>query len=69
MQSYPLFFAFEVLYSFYLLIALALIADKYLMPSLLNISKRYNLSKDITGVVVAVGNLIPELATTILSFM
>jgi Ca2+/Na+ antiporter len=27
------------------------------------------LSKDITGIVVAVGNLIPELATTILSFM
>lgn len=69
MQSYPFFFALEVLYSFYLLIALALIAEKYLMPSLMNISKRYKLSKDITGIVVAIGNLIPELATTILSFM
>jgi Ca2+/Na+ antiporter len=39
------------------------------MPSLLNISKRYKLSKDMTGIVVAIGNLIPELATTILSFM
>lgn len=39
------------------------------MPSLINISKRYKLSKDVTGIVVAIGNLIPELATTILSFM
>jgi Ca2+/Na+ antiporter len=38
------------------------------MPSLRNIAKRYNLSKDITAMIVAVGNLIPELATTVLSF-
>jgi Ca2+/Na+ antiporter len=48
---------------------LAIIAEKFLMPSLLNISQRYKLSKDMTGIVVAIGNLIPELATTVLSFM
>lgn len=48
---------------------LAIIAEKLLMPSLINISKRYGLSKDITGIVVAIGNLIPELTTTILSFL
>ena len=53
----------------YLLLNLALIAEKYLMPSLLNISKRYGLSKDVTGILVAIGNTIPELTTTILSFM
>jgi Ca2+/Na+ antiporter len=53
----------------YLLLILALVADIYLLPSLLNISKRYRLSKDVTGVIVAIGNLIPEMAMTILSFM
>jgi Ca2+/Na+ antiporter len=69
LQQYPAFFAIEVVFSFYLLIFLALLAEKYLLPSLLNISKRYNLSKDWTGILVAVGNLIPELAMTMLSFM
>lgn len=48
---------------------LALIAEKFLMPSLLNISKRYSLSKDITGILVAIGSSVPEMTTTILSFM
>ena len=69
LQSYPEFFALELVFSFYLLIALALIADKFLLPSLLNISKRYNLSKDWTGILVALGNLVPELAFTVLSFI
>jgi Ca2+/Na+ antiporter len=48
---------------------LAIVSEKFLMPALLNISKRYGLSKDLTGIVVAIGNLAPELATTILSFL
>ncbi len=40
-----------------------------MMPCLLNISRRYDLSKDLTGIIVAVGSLIPELTTTVLSFM
>ena len=55
--------------SFYILMFLAIISEKFLMPALLNISKRYKLSKDLTGIVVAIGNLAPELATTTLSFL
>jgi Ca2+/Na+ antiporter len=35
----------------------------------MSISRRYRLSKDITGIVVAVGNGVPELTTTLLSFL
>jgi len=52
-----------------MLLNLALIAEKYLMPCLMNISKRYNMSRDLTGILVALGNLVPELTTTILSFL
>ena len=40
-----------------------------MMPSLQSISERYHLSKDITGIMVAIGSSVPELTTTILSFM
>jgi Ca2+/Na+ antiporter len=40
-----------------------------MIPSLLNIGKRYGLSKDVTGILVAVGNSVPEVSTTIISFM
>ena len=63
------FFIFEIFYSIYLLLNLALIAEKFLMPSLMNISRRYKMSKDMTGIIVAIGNLVPELTTTMLSFM
>lgn len=53
----------------YIMMILALIADEFLMPSLKNIAKRYKLSKDLTGFIVAIGNLVPELTTTILSFL
>lgn len=53
----------------YIMMLLALIADEFLMPSLKNIAKRYKLSKDLTGFIVAIGNLVPELTTTILSFL
>jgi Ca2+/Na+ antiporter len=63
------FFIFELVFAGYLLLNLALIAEHFLMPSLLRIAKRYRLSRDVTGIVVAVGNSVPELTTTILSFM
>ena len=59
---------FEVAFAVYVLLNLALIAEHFLMPSLLNISKRYGLSRDVTGIVVAVGSSVPELTTTMLSF-
>ena len=69
LQTNFTFFLFELVFSAYLLINLALIAEHFLMPSLLRISSRYGLSRDVTGIIVAVGNSIPELTTTMLSFM
>jgi Ca2+/Na+ antiporter len=69
LQQYPSFFALELFAMLYIMVVLALIADEFLMPSLKNIAKRYKLSKDLTGFIVAIGNLVPELTTTILSFL
>lgn len=63
------FFVFEIFFGLYLLLNLALIAEKFMMPSLMNISRRYNMSWDLTGILVALGSLVPELTTTILSFL
>ena len=68
MQASKDFFALEVVFALYVLLNLALVAEHYLMPSLLNISRRYGLNRDVTGIVVAVGNSVPELTTTLLSF-
>lgn len=69
LQQYPSFFVFELFAMVYLMMVLALVADEFLMPSLKNIATRYQLSKDLTGFIVAIGNLVPELTTTILSFL
>ncbi len=60
---------FELILGVYVLINLALIAEHFMMPSLISISERYRLSKDLTGIVVALGGLVPEVTTTVLSFM
>jgi Ca2+/Na+ antiporter len=44
------------------------IADKFLMKSLENISSRYNLSQSIAGMLIAFGVAVPEVVVTILSF-
>jgi Ca2+/Na+ antiporter len=44
------------------------VTDRIVLPALINISKKYGLSRDLTGIIVAIGNLIPETTTTILSF-
>ena len=69
LQMNHIFFICEILFSIYLLLNLALIAEKFLLPSLLSISRNYGLSRDLTGILVAIGNMVPELTTTILSFM
>ncbi|TNV79235.1 hypothetical protein FGO68_gene5201 [Halteria grandinella] len=69
LQTSLTFFIFEVIFAGYVLLNLALIAEHFLMPSLLNIARRYRLSRDVTGIVVAIGNSVPELTTTMLSFM
>ena len=68
LQTKPGFFGVEVVFAIYMLIVLGLVADRFLLPTLLNISKRYNLSRDWTAIIIAFGNLIPEVAYTILNF-
>lgn len=53
----------------YALLNLAMISEQFMMPALMQISLKYSLSKDLTGMTVALGNSVPELATTVLSFM
>lgn len=44
------------------------IADKFLMKSLENITQRYGLSQAIAGILIAFGVAVPEVVVTILSF-
>ena len=52
----------------YLLLSTGIISEKFLMPSLANISSKYKLSASIAGVLIAFGIAVPELAVTMLSF-
>jgi Ca2+/Na+ antiporter len=45
-----------------------IMADKFLLPSMLKICKDYKLSKPIGGVLIAIGVSMPELTATMLSF-
>ena len=62
------FFYLECLVTVYLLISQSIMSDKFLMPSLENISRRYGFNRGIAGLLIAVGISIPELVITILSF-
>jgi hypothetical protein len=44
LQMNHFFFAFEIVFGIYLLLNLGLIAEKFLMPTLMNISKSYGMS-------------------------
>ena len=62
------FFYLECLVTVYLLISQSIMSDKFLMPSIENISNRYGFNKGIAGLLIATGISIPELVITILSF-
>ena len=62
------FFYFECALTIYLLLAQGIMSEKFLMPSLANISKKYKLSATIAGILIAFGIAVPELAVTLLSF-
>ena len=68
LQSETPFFVFECFATAYLLLSLGIISEKFLMPSLENISKKYNLSATTQGVLIAFGIAIPELTVTMLAF-
>jgi hypothetical protein len=44
LQMNHTFFIFEIILAIYILLNMALIAEKFLIPSLLNISRKYNMS-------------------------
>jgi Ca2+/Na+ antiporter len=58
----------ECLITLYLMLNQGVIAEKFLMHSLENITTRYNLSQNIAGILVAFGVAVPEVVVTILSF-
>ena len=62
------FFIAELVVTVYLLLSQGIMSEKFLMPSLENISKRYGFNSSIAGLLIAVGVSIPELVVTILSF-
>ena len=68
MQADGPFFVAECVLTIYLLLAQGVMAEKFLMPSLQNISVRYKLSATIAGILIAFGIAVPELAVTLLSF-
>ena len=43
-------------------------SEKFLMPSLENIAKRYGFNSSVAGLLIALGISIPELVVTMLSF-
>jgi len=52
----------------YLLMAQGIMADKFLLPSMIQICKENNLSKPIGGILIAIGVSMPELTATMISF-
>ena len=58
----------ECFLTVYLLMSQGIMADKFLLPSMIKICNEYNLSKPIGGVLIAVGVSMPELTATMLSF-
>ena len=62
------FFIFECVVTVYMLLSQGIMSEKFLMPSLNNISKNYGLNQSITGIMLAFGIAVPELAVTLLSF-
>ena len=68
LQSETPFFIFECFATAYLLLSLGVVSEKFLMPSLENISKKYNLSPTTQGVLIAFGIAIPELTVTMMAF-
>lgn len=61
-------FIAEAIITIYLMLSQGVIADKFLMKSLENITQRYGLSQAIAGILIAFGVAVPEVVVTILSF-
>jgi Ca2+/Na+ antiporter len=62
------FFIFEIIVCIYILVSQGIMCDNFLMPSILNVSNKYGLSKTTAGVLIAMGVCVPELIVTMLAF-
>lgn len=67
-QAYLSVYIVELFITLYLLAAQGIMAEKFLLPSIIRICKDYGLSKPIGGVLIAVGVAMPELTATMISF-
>lgn len=61
-------FLFEAFVTVYLMLSQGVIADKFLMKSLENLTERYHISQGVAGILIAFGVAVPEVVVTILSF-
>jgi len=68
LQGNNAFFWFECCATLHLFMALDVISDRFLMPSIQSISSRYKLSTTLAGVLIAFGIAVPELVVTLISF-
>ena len=62
------FFIAELVVTVYLLLSQGIMSEKFLMPSLENISKRYGFNSSIAGLLIGFGIAVPDIAVTTLSF-
>lgn len=66
-NSTPLQFGLEILLLVYILLLMPFTVERYMIPSLLSISKTYGISKDMTGILLSFGVIVPEITTNFIS--
>ena len=63
----PFFYA-ELVLTLYFLLSQGIMSEKFLMPSLDRISKRYGFNSSVAGMLVGFGIAVPDIAVTTISF-
>jgi Ca2+/Na+ antiporter len=69
LQSNTIFFLFECLLLIYFIIALTFTVDKFILPALIKMAENRRISRDMTGIVVALGNMVPEFCAVVVGFL
>ena len=62
------FFYLELIVTLYFLLSQGIMSEKFLMPSLENISKRYGFNSSVAGLLMGFGIAVPDIAVTTISF-
>jgi len=68
MQGDRPFFYMELVVTIYFLLSQGIMSEKFLMPSLENISKRYGFNSSVAGLLMGFGIAVPDIAVTTISF-